>query len=102
MITPHSQIVIQGIPGSFHYEAATEYFSNSAIEVLCSDSFLELGKILSSDHSVGYGVMAIENSTAGSIIQNYRIIRENKFRIISEDYYSTKSNRSRTRSTWCK
>lgn len=79
-------IVIQGIPGSFHYEAAERLFPDREVDFFSEQSFLQLGKSLQNNLTIDYGVMAIENSTAGSIIQNYRIIRENRFRIVAEIY----------------
>ena len=79
-------IVIQGIPGSFHYEAAQWIFPDEEVIIFSEQSFLQLGESLQNNLAIDYGVMAIENSTAGSIIQNYRIIRENRFRIVAEIY----------------
>jgi len=42
--------------------------------------------MLSEDDSIHYGVMAIENSIAGSILQNYKILREHNFWISGEAY----------------
>ena len=81
-----SKLIVQGFPGSFHDEAARKYFGSRRIEVLPAKSFNELAIRLSSDHSINYGVMAIENSIAGSILQNYRILRENDFWISGETF----------------
>jgi len=79
-----SKLIVQGFPGSFHDEAARKYFGSRRIEVLPAKSFNDLALRLSSDDSINYGVMAIENSIAGSILQNYRILRENDFWISGE------------------
>ncbi len=80
------RVITQGIPGSFHFEAANNYFKNKTIDFVSADSFLELASGYMQDTTIDYGVMAIENSIAGSIIKNYKILRENRFRIIGEIY----------------
>lgn len=79
-----TKLVIQGFPGSFHDEVARNYFGHNRIELIPTKSFNELAQILSEDESVHYAVMAIENSIAGSILQNYKLLRENKFWISGE------------------
>lgn len=80
-----TQIYIQGYKGSFHDEAASLYF-NQAFESVPCDSFDQLGKRLSNGSRSDYAVMAIENSIAGSILPNYRILREHGFAVIGELY----------------
>ncbi len=80
-----TKLVVQGYPGSFHDEVARQYFGNN-IEVIAADSFNDLALALASDQTINYGVMAIENSIAGSILQNYRILRENNFWISGEAF----------------
>ena len=76
-------IAIQGYQGCFHQEAAAKYFQSDDLSVLECDSFNKLGEAISNE-VVPIGIMAIENSIAGSILQNYRILRENDFTIIGE------------------
>jgi len=80
------KLVTQGIPGSFHFEACRNFFKDEELEIISTDSFQELAKELTEDKSIDFGVMAIENSIAGSIIQNYKILRQHRFRIIGEIY----------------
>lgn len=82
-----TKVVIQGLAGSFHDEVAREYFGNNRINVVSASSFEGVAKILNQDNSIHYGVMAIENSIAGSLLQNYRILRENDFWISGEIYH---------------
>lgn len=81
-----TKLVVQGFPGSFHDEVARNYFGHNRVEIVPAKSFEILGQRLSEDDSINYGVMAIENSIAGSILQNYRILRENNFWISGEAY----------------
>lgn len=79
-----TKLVVQGYPGSFHDEVARNYFGHNHVEIVPAPSFNVLAQILSEDQSVHYGVMAIENSIAGSILQNYKILREYGFWISGE------------------
>ena len=81
-----TKLVVQGYPGSFHDEAAQSYFGKNRVEIVPAKNFEILGQMLKEDLSFNYGVMAIENSIAGSILQNYKILRENEFWITGETY----------------
>lgn len=84
------KIAIQGYPGSFHDEVCKLYFG-SDVEVVPADSFIVLGEMLASG-AVDKAIMAIENSIAGTILQNYRILREAGFWITGERYLRIKHN----------
>jgi len=86
------KLVTQGIPGSFHFEACHAYFEEADLDIVPVESFQELAQVLSGDDSADYGVMAIENSIAGSIIQNFKILRQYRFRIIGEVYLPIRHN----------
>ena len=81
-----TKLVIQGYPGSFHDEVSRKHFGHNHIEIIPAKSFHALAQMLTEDHSINYGVMAIENSIAGSILQNYKILREHDFWITGEAY----------------
>lgn len=81
-----TKLVIQGYPGSFHDEVSRKYFGHHHIEIVPAKSFHTLAQMLAEDTSINYGVMAIENSIAGSILQNYKILREHDFWICGEEY----------------
>ncbi len=76
------RIAIQGIAGSFHEDAAQRYF-NEDIEVIECKSFTKVCELIDSDQ-VEIAVMAIENSIAGSILNNYQLIRDYHLKIIGE------------------
>lgn len=84
------KIAIQGYPGSFHDEVCRLYHGNN-VEAVPADSFNILGNMLSSG-KVDRAIMAIENSIAGTILQNYRILREAGFWITGEKYLRIKHN----------
>ncbi len=77
--------LIQGYKGSFHESAMSKYFGKQEYTAVPCDSFDILAKSLD-DGVAPIALMAIENSIAGSILQNYRILREHKLEIIGEQY----------------
>lgn len=86
-----NKTIILGKRGSFHEEAALQYFGDD-IEIIPSKSFNELGDRLSSDPLINNGVLAIENTIAGTLLQNYRLLREKQFTIVGEKYLKIKHN----------
>ncbi len=85
------KIAIQGIAGSFHEDAARKYFGDEEIEVVECRSFQGVCELIDSD-KVNIAVMAIENSIAGSILQNYSLIRDYHLRVIGEIYVHIQMN----------
>ena len=78
------KIAIQGISGSYHDEVARNYFGNECTIIDCM-TFDDV--VLSVKDGISdFGVMAIENSIAGSLIPNYSLIDENNLKIIGEYY----------------
>jgi prephenate dehydratase len=90
METENLKIAIQGIKGSFHHQVAQEYFQRDNDLDECM-SFDELVKSLVENKSQK-GVMALENSIAGSIIPNYALIDRNNLHIIGEHYLDIHMN----------
>ena len=72
-------VAIQGTEGSFHYQAAQDYFG-SGIDILECRSFDAVVKALLAGQAQT-GVMAIENSIAGAILPNYALIDRNNLYI---------------------
>jgi prephenate dehydratase len=85
------KVAIQGIAGSFHEDAATKYFSKETIEVVECRTFKQVCDLIDNDH-VDIAVMAIENSIAGSLLQNYALIRDYHLKIIGEIYLHIQMN----------
>ncbi len=86
------KVLIQGYSGAFHEEAANEYFDGENIEIVPAMTFEILAEKLSKDKNIDFAMMAIENSIAGSLLQNYRLLRENNFLITGEIYLRIKHN----------
>ena len=85
------RIVIQGGYGAFHEIAALQYFQNEAIEIFPRDTFKDLMAALKKNKA-DYGIMAIENTLAGSILPNYNLLRESPMQIVGEIYMRIKQN----------
>jgi len=77
------KIAIQGIQGSFHDEAVQKLFPNQEIELVMCDSFDAVTQKVKNEKA-HFGVLAIENSIAGSILPNYNLIEAGGFEIIDE------------------
>lgn len=85
------KVAIQGIAGSFHEDAARTYFGKEEVEIVECKSFREVCELIDTDQ-VDRAVMAIENSIAGSLLQNYALIREYHLKIIGEIYIHIQMN----------
>ena len=77
------EVAIQGIRGSFHDIAAHDIFKGEEIGLACCDTFEELFEKMRHDSSM-LGLMAIENTIAGSLLHNYELLRESGATIIGE------------------
>ena len=79
------KVAIQGYEGSFHQEAACKFFGK-AVKVIPCDTFRQVVKLASGKGEADGGVMAIENSIAGSILPNYNLLQKSDLTIIGEKY----------------
>lgn len=77
------KIAIQGVPGSYHDIAAHKYFKDEEIELICCNTFEEVFEQMRKDSKV-IGLVAIENTIAGSLLHNYELLRESGATIIGE------------------
>lgn len=85
------RIAIQGAYGAFHDIAAQHYFEGEEIEIIPNNTFKDLFASLKLKEA-DIGIMAIENSLAGSILPNYSIVLESGLKIIGEIYLQIKQN----------
>ena len=90
-LAPAARVSIQGFEGSFHQEAARLFFGKNA-EVICCATFKEVIKIAENKNESNGGVMAIENSIAGSILPNYNLLQKSSLTVIGEVYLQIKQN----------
>lgn len=86
-----NNVYIQGYEGSFHQVAAINFFGKKMQVIPCA-TFNELVKKASIKNEAGYGVMAIENSIAGSILPNYTLLQKSNLTIIGEVYLQIDQN----------
>ena len=77
------KVAIQGIAGSYHDIAARQYFEGDEVETIPCNTFRDVISTIKKDPKI-LGLMAIENTIAGSLLQNHELIRESDFSIIGE------------------
>lgn len=78
------KVAIQGYEGSFHQVAAYNYLGEDILTVPC-DTFREVARQVESGEAE-YGVMAIENSIAGSILPNLALLQNSNLQVVGETY----------------
>ena len=77
------RIAIQGTLGSYHDIAAHRYFEGEDIELQCCATFEEVFDAIRQD-SRTIGMLAIENTIAGSLLHNYELLRQSGTQIVGE------------------
>jgi prephenate dehydratase len=82
---------IQGYEGSFHQEATRQFFGKNANVIPCA-TFREVVKLAANSSESQGGVMAIENSIAGSILPNYHLLLKSNLIVVGEVYLHIRQN----------
>ena len=77
------RIAIQGELGSFHDIAAHQYFGDEQVELICCATFEEVFENIKRDPTV-IGIVAIENTIAGSLLHNYELLRQSGTTVVGE------------------
>ncbi len=77
------RVTIQGVAGCYHDAAARKYFAGEDIDTIPCESFPEMFETLSDDASL-LGILAIENTIAGSLLQNHELLRKSHMQIVGE------------------
>jgi prephenate dehydratase len=77
------RIAIQGTLGSYHDIAAHKYAGEEQIELICCSSFEDIFETIRNDTEV-IGMLAIENTIAGSLLQNNELLRQSNTQVIGE------------------
>ncbi len=90
MLMKNKEIAIQGVAGSFHHIAAQLYSGKSDIEILAFNDFESLS--LEVTYKKKIGLMAIENSLVGSLMDNYRLLNKYDLHITGEVYLRIEQN----------
>lgn len=82
---------IQGFEGSFHQAAAQNFFGND-VEIICCNTFQKVVAVADDIQLSAGGIMAIENSIAGTILPNYQLLQKSNLVIIGEIYLQIDQN----------
>ena len=77
------KVAIQGTLGSYHDIAAHKYFEGEEIELICCANFEDVFAAVKRD-SQTIGMLAIENTIAGSLLHNNELLRQSGTQIIGE------------------
>lgn len=77
------RIAIQGGSGAFHEIAAREFFQGEQVEIIPCVTFPDLFKSIQEDEDI-IGIVAIENTIAGSLLQNYDRLRKSGCVVVGE------------------
>lgn len=77
------KVAIQGGVGAYHGIAAENYFEGEEIEIVPCNTFRDIFTSIKKDPNI-IGIMAIENTIAGSLLQNNELLKENKLPIAGE------------------
>jgi len=77
------RIAIQGEIGSFHDIAAHQYFQNEQIQLICCPTFESVFEHIKRDPTI-IGMLAIENTIAGSLLHNYELLCNSGTTIVGE------------------
>ena len=85
------KVAIMGGYGTFHEIAAYHYFKDMDVEIVTSESFDDLFRLMKQG-GAQYAISAIENSVAGSILPNYQLIRDSGLLISGEIYLRVSQN----------
>jgi len=77
------RVAIQGGLGAYHEIAARDYFRGEALEIVPCNTFRDIFVEADKDPEL-IGVMAIENTIAGSLLQNHDLLKMNNLQIAGE------------------
>jgi prephenate dehydratase len=85
------KVAIMGGYGTFHEIAAFHYFKDMDAEIVTSESFDDLFRLMRQGAAL-HAISAIENSVAGSILPNYSLINQSDLQITGEIYLRVSQN----------
>ncbi len=77
------RVAIQGVSGAFHDIAARAYFEGENIETIDCLTFKDVFDAIRKGDA-NFGIVAIENTIAGSLLQNHNLLRESETSVIGE------------------
>ncbi|QIK54560.1 prephenate dehydratase [Dysgonomonas sp. HDW5B] len=77
------KVAIQGGLGAYHGIAAENFFVGEEVEIVPCITFKDIFTSIKKDPNI-IGIMAIENTIAGSLLPNYELLKNNKLPIAGE------------------
>jgi len=77
------RVAIQGGLGAYHGIAAENFFDGEQVEIIPCIAFRDIFSAIKKDSNV-IGIMAIENTIAGSLLPNYELLKLHKLPIAGE------------------
>lgn len=77
------RVGIQGVAGCFHDLAAHRWFATDSVQTIAFDSFENMFSTLGNEPEMA-AVVAIENTIAGALLQNFEHIRKSGRKVIGE------------------
>lgn len=83
-------VAIQGVKGSFHHIVSKQFFETPVDTIDCLTFDRVVDSLITEESDAG--IMALENSIAGSIIPNYALIDTYNLHIIGEHYLDIQHN----------
>ena len=89
--TDQLRVSIQGYAGAFHEAAARLHFGAERVITVPAHTFADVVRQVESGES-DVGLMAIENTLAGSLMQNYDLLQRANLRVVDEVYLRIKLN----------
>lgn len=81
----------QGVAGSFGEEAASTYFRENASRLVAHEAFEDVFEALH-QKAIDYGVVPIENSSAGEVLEIYDLIQKHNLYIVGEQIIKAEHN----------
>ena len=91
MIEKTRTVAIQGGVASFHDLAVREFFKTTSVKVFPCKTFKQVCMAVNTGQT-DYGIIAIENTLAGSILPNYGLLENFPIQIIGEQYLQISHN----------
>lgn len=86
------RVAIQGVPGAFHEIAARQYFSPETVEIVPALTFDELVNMVEKGTQADVGLMAMENTLAGGLMANFRLLNESRLQAAGEVFLRIRQN----------
>lgn len=81
----------QGVPGAYGEQATYTYFNEKWSKIIAHDSFEDVIEALL-EGRIDYGVLPIENSSAGEVLDTYDLIKNNELYIVGEQSIKIEHN----------